>query len=533
MAEKVRTRERKRPPERKFIPSPPKDLPYVVVQFTEAFLRETRIRYEDGQEDALGEFWKRVTEGIAGARLRPLFRSLSRGQLQSLNERRACRRKPAGLCACLKALFDVKALFGGAGHGSGYRVPNLFAYYQIVGGQETKFGELAARLRQARPQVRTAYVEQPAPLPNVVYNTEPAWPWSESHFQDSPPGPGDNPPGGIDALWAWDTYLATGSGVKIVDLERGWLFEHEDLELPESSTLVAGINERAWRHHGTAVLGLLCGKDGNGLGGVGAAPRAIVRTVSVVESIDPVKGPQVNIPDALTTAIAQLGPGDILLIQHQVYESEGSTTWLPIEVNQANYDLIRGATQLGITVIEAGGNGGLAGGVDFDGWEDPVSREHLLARPAIPSRPDSGAIIVSAAHSDFDETGTIRRPGYAPYGRRVDCFAWGHGVFTCWADGNQPPAKNLYVPGPEFNPPGFGGTSAAAALVAGAALLLQDAAWHRNGGLGPPIGAPDMRRILGDQTLNTPPPASDLIGAMPNLRRLLDALKNNPGSLGL
>jgi len=53
------------------------------------------------------------------------------------------------------------------------------------------------------------------------------------------------------------------------------------------------------------------------------------------------------------------------------------------------------------------------------------------------------------------------------YGSRVDCYAWGEGVFTTTSDTNgQAPATNLYRDD-------FGNTSAATAIIAGVALSVQ------------------------------------------------------------
>jgi hypothetical protein len=85
----------------------------------------------------------------------------------------------------------------------------------------------------------------------------------------------------------------------------------------------------------------------------------------------------------------------------------------------------------------------------------------------------------------------------------VHCHAWGDGVVTARAEG--------------YTPPHFGGTSAASAIVAGAAVLVQ--AMHAAAHADARLTTTKMREILADPALGTPQCGVDAghIGAMPDL----------------
>jgi hypothetical protein len=70
---------------------------------------------------------------------------------------------------------------------------------------------------------------------------------------------------------------------------------------------------------------------------------------------------------------------------------------------------------------------------------------------------------------------------------------------------------------------GFGGTSAASAIVAGVAAVLQG--MHR-AAHGVPLGATALRALLADPALGTPQrtPPDHPVGSMPDLRKLAAAI---------
>ncbi len=228
----------------------------------------------------------------------------------------------------------------------------------------------------AWPSVRVAYIDRPTPDPLVSPADDPRSP-DQGYL--------DPAPDGIDAEYAWGVTGGDGAGQSFIDLERGWTFDHEDLDA-HGASLLHGTLLNTSRAHGTAVLGQVCSVD-NTLGCVGIVPNvASVRAVSYHMSTR---------PDAVFAALDNLVFGDVLLLEAQV-TVDGASLLGPIEGFDLEYDAIRLATALGVIVIEAGGNGtnnGFAPPLAMDTFIDPMGRN--LFNPASVDFRDSGAIIVT------------------------------------------------------------------------------------------------------------------------------------------
>jgi hypothetical protein len=317
-----------------------------------------------------------------------------------------------------------------------------------------------------------------------------------------PVNPGNNPlaynqgylgaaPDGIGALWAWGS--ADGTGVGFVDLERGWTLDHEDLAAANIS-VISGLNQD-YTGHGTAVLGEVLGVD-NYLGIVGIAPAVTARVVSQWRTAS-----DYQTAAAILSAVGAMRAGDVLLLEAQTTYSTVSG-YLPVEVEEAVYDAIRAATDAGIIVVEAGGNGG----IDLDTFQDTNGRQ-ILNRGSADFR-DSGAILVGAGGA-FAPHGRL---SFSNFGSRIDCYAWGEDIQTT-GDGWTGNARNSYTAQ-------FGGTSGATPIVTGAAILLQSWARAQQQAYVPK----DIRALLADGALNTQSadPAVDRIGVMPNLRAIIE-----------
>ena len=178
------------------------------------------------------------------------------------------------------------------------------------------------------------------------------------------------PPLGIGAL-SFTQPGANGANTRIVDIEYSWVLAHEDLELP------AAVNidpSPAWDpfpsdqgSHGTAVLGELAGKV-NGYGIIGIVPMTDVR---IAPAATLAYG--YNLPRAISLATAALAPGDVILLEQQMSVC-GTTSYGPVEWSQSVYDAIATATALGISVVEAAGNGAV--NLDGSSWRIPVRPGH-------------------------------------------------------------------------------------------------------------------------------------------------------------
>lgn len=314
-----------------------------------------------------------------------------------------------------------------------------------------------------------------------------------------------NAPEGIGASHAWRKKGGRGdSSINFVDIEQGWLFDHESLNLQRIP--YSGINYEEASDHGAGVMGIIMMRDG-GSGGIGITP--LVKG-SVLSLYRPDRN--FNTPDAIVSALHFLDAGDILLLESQALDPDNEFQFLPLEILQANFDVIRMATALGITVIEPAGNGNInaSRGNSLDHYKN-LNGENILD-PRHRAFKDSGAIIVAAATSTVPH----QRMHFSNYGRRVNCYAWGENILTA---GRHPQssgaANNTYTRN-------FGGTSGAAAIIAGAAISLQsmmEANHHCR------LNPGQIREILSSISLGTESAKGDAdegIGIMPDLEKIVN-----------
>jgi hypothetical protein len=164
----------------------------------------------------------------------------------------------------------------------------------------------------------------------------------------------------------------------------------------------------------------------------------------------------------------------------------------------------------GIVVIEPAGNGfgGVGHDLDLQLRSDGTSLDRTT-----PMFFDSGAILVGARHALISRS----RMPFSCFGNRVDCHCWGEGIVTTSSvSGPFGPYMGLNPAGGDA---GFGGTSGASAIIAGAAIVLQGIARDQ----GTPLNPSAMRALLSG-TFNTTSdnPAVDRIGVMPNLKGAID-----------
>jgi serine protease len=298
---------------------------------------------------------------------------------------------------------------------------------------------------EALPGVLSARpVPKPMPLP-----TPPNYVPNQGYLR-----PASSTPTGIDADYAWGFTGGNGSGVTICDLEYSWNYNHADVTKALGSQINSNIADPfSNNNHGTAVIGMLVA-DNNGWGITGICHGASLLTCGTYYGTPT---PSWNVPGAIALAMSHLSPGDVILLEHQ-WDYTGSAAYIPIEwwtnyspgaqTFNAAYAAIIMAINNGISVVEAGGNGGV--NTSAMAWYG-----------------DNGAAIVGAGGAYPGGTypeGDLQRISVSSYGWRYHLQGWGENVYTT-GYGTLYNAEGVNYYYTNFS---LAGTSSASPCVAGA-----------------------------------------------------------------
>ncbi|MGI9014858.1 MAG: S8 family serine peptidase [Phycisphaerales bacterium] len=301
-------------------------------------------------------------------------------------------------------------------------------------------------------------------------------------------------PAGLNAPAAWGYLGGRGDNVKFIDVELGWTHDHEDFTA-SNFFHDNGNNSTSsgYHNHGTAVVGEVCAAD-NGYGVTGFASDAQWGTVGILIEEWP------NVPHRFLEAAEALDPGDIWLIELQMFPSGRSAT--PMEYVQANYDVIwTSSWAMNVVCVEAGANG--SQNLDDASWGGLFDRNVR----------DSGAIMVGAG----TPTGRAAE-GFSNYGSRMDAHAWGSAIVTTGYGGlhNGGSRQTQYTST-------FGGTSGASPMVVGTGLCLQGIHKHN---FEAPLTPADLRAII--TTTGIPHLGDRLIGPRPDLAAAIERMRTIP-----
>jgi hypothetical protein len=314
-------------------------------------------------------------------------------------------------------------------------------------------------------------------------------------------------PNGIGAIGgAWSQKGGRGKGITVCDIEGAWNLKHEDL--PRGIKLIGGQmeNDLGWRNHGTAVLGeMVAVKNKFGAIGICHESRAVVQSAFINNVF--------NLPAALMNAASLLKKGDVILIELHAIGPNGK--YVAMQYWDDTFSAIRAVTDMGITVVEAAGNGD----EDFDA---PGFAGTGLQK-------DCGAIVVGAgvpptnymdnegfgaAFPPYSFIGVPRsRIFFSNYGKIVNVQAWGWHVTTlAYGDAQGGASENKWYT------LRFSGTSSASPIVTGAAACLQARAKAKGTG---PLTPDKVRQILMKTGTPQQPgpgvPLTQNIGPQPNL----------------
>jgi Subtilase family len=326
-------------------------------------------------------------------------------------------------------------------------------------------------------------------------------------------------PDGISASSVRSQPGGDGTGVQVINVGGAWRLTHEDLA-GNVGGVVGGqpIDAVSFRNHGTAMLGVIRATL-NVFGMTGIAPGCQVRQVATFG---------LGTAAAIRLAADSLPAGGVILIEWQRpgpgSTGVGAAGFLPLEWWPDDFAAIAYATAKGVIVIEPAGNGAVS-------LDDPLYNTPAPGFPATWHNPfnranaDCGSILVGAGAPPPGANSTVPDRSRLPFsntGASVDAQGWGAGIATLgYGDLQGGATEDLWYTAT------FGGTSGAAAMVAGVVAALQGL--QLAGPKRPPLTPGDVRRLLrqsGSPQQAGPdgPPTAHPIGSRPDLVALLALL---------
>ncbi|WP_430827365.1 S8 family peptidase [Chryseobacterium indologenes] len=350
--------------------------------------------------------------------------------------------------------------------------------------------EYAQRLAQALerfPEVEYASVMSSTPVEPPLINAFVATPDLENlqtYLNDNP---------GINAKYAWSRGI-TGQNIRIRDVEYGFYKTHEmlvnqnSIQLEPGYSPNSGLSNNNYRDHGTAVVSILGSvKDNIGLTGA-------VYNASEIKGYMEWTTVGYNRAAAVSRSINASQAGDIILYEMQTGGKDGQ--YCPAEYDKVIWDLTKAATDSGIIILAAAGNGN-------QNLDDPFYASYM-------SRGNSGAIIVGAGSPNT----THSKLSFSTYGNRVDVQGWGSSVL---AAGYGSYAKYDNDNNRTYNY--FSGTSSATPTVASAAVLIQSYYRQTTGQYLSPAAMKNLLISTGIPQGGTV--ANQKIGPLPNVKNAI------------
>lgn len=276
---------------------------------------------------------------------------------------------------------------------------------------------------------------------------------------------------GINADSATLVYNNRGTGIGICDIEYSYNGNH--LDHPAVPLLSAPYYDPFnSTDHGTAVLGIIGSKNNTeGTTGIASDSRLYFSAACTLPDST------YNLARAVTDALPALVAGDIILFEQQIpgpnYDPARTDQFglVPIEWFEPYYFMVQLASGLGITIVEAAGNGQQ----NLDAPEYNTGSH----TPFLPGN-SSGAIIVGAGSAGVARSGTDSarsRLWYSNYGSRIDVQGNGERIYTT-GYGSLYATEGIN----RFYTDDFGGTSGASPIVVGAVALMQSIHKQNAGG---------------------------------------------------
>lgn len=255
----------------------------------------------------------------------------------------------------------------------------------------------------------------------------------------------------------------------------------------------------------THGLSTLCGLFGTHPHVTGIVPHASPR-LAVINTT----GTFAELAGTIARLALDVGPGGVVLVEFQL---ERGTKNIPIYLSSIVRSVIRAAAFYGVLVVVPSGNSDVnldaveAAAEAAEVSDEPMDVPMLLVGGVIPSRPRGVGC-------------ERRRVARCGRGKRVDCYGWYGNVAVL-----QPFGTGINT---------WGGTSAASAMLAGAAVLVQSFCVQKYGAY---LDAFELRELLRNRDPLYGAPAralspltgdveemTDVVGVMPDLDALIAAL---------
>lgn len=311
---------------------------------------------------------------------------------------------------------------------------------------------------------------------------------------------------GIGADYAWNKGI-NGEGITIRDVEYGFNKNHEALSdqaiiqvepgySPNSALLYPNGAYYSWLDHGTAVASIFAAKRDN-IGVGGSVPNA-AKFIGYLEWTT-VGYDRVG---AVSRAIQAASPFEIIIYEMQTGGQNNS--YVPAEYDNVIWDLTKAATDSGITVIAAAGNG--SENLDsafYDSYN---------------ARGNSGAIIVGAGSANA----THSILSFSTYGSRVNLQGWGQGVMAA-GYGSYVQYDNDYNRTYAW----FSGTSSATPVVASAFALVQSYYKQKTGNY---ASTQEILTLLKTTGIPQGGDLSKQIGPFPNVKNAIQKVETQLGT---
>jgi subtilisin family serine protease len=303
---------------------------------------------------------------------------------------------------------------------------------------------------------------------------------------------GPNP--GVNMQYAWDMNL-TGQGIRLRDVEYGFNKNHEEFHQNPNVKIAIGHTVHPaittdYSEHGTGTFGVVVADNGNyGVTGLAHGAAEMLLFPEYTNEFG------YNRTVAVSYALANSQQGDVVIYEMQTGGATNEeNNFVPAEYSFPIWDLTKAASDLGIIVVAAAGNGNQ----DLD---DPIYANYM-------NRGNSGAIIVGAGTPDLQHD----RTWFSTYGSRVNVQGWGWNVLST---GSGDYAKI----GGDFNQQYtmFSGTSSATPIVASCVAVLNSYYHSLTGNY---LNSAQLIQILQDTGISQGPSIDypGNIGPLPNMQ---------------